>query len=129
MRRSVPNVSLGLVSVFTLASAGAAQASPPEVPTRAVPATTLRDFLRHSTLTPSTHTLEALAREGLAFDPDGPMLLPARRAAGDPMRVVGEVAVLEGDTDVVTDFGSGRYGLRYDNGRQDPMTIVERFIG
>jgi len=121
---------LGLVSLLTILvpPLDKALAAPPEVPQARLPAPTLGDFMRNSTMRPSAASLAALAREGRSYDLNAPVFMPPRAAAGDPMKVVGEVAVLEGAADVVTDFGNGQFGLRYDNGRQDPSTISARFI-
>ncbi len=127
MRRlTSPLTALAIASV-TLVPMQRAVAAPPEVPTSGVPDKTLRDFLRNSDFQPSELSRAALAREGKTFDLDGPMIMQPRFAPGE-FKVVGEVAVLEGDSDFVTDFGNGQYGLRYDNGRQDPMTVTEKFI-
>jgi hypothetical protein len=126
-------LSLSLVTLSSVAHGSPPDGARSEVPR--VPMSNLDgygpklgDLLRTSSYRPSSLVLEALAREGLGFAPDAPVIMPPKRAAGGAFKIVGDIAVLEGDSDTVTDFGGGQYGLRYDNGRQDPMVITDRFI-
>lgn len=121
-----------LLSTLPFASAHATPPAP-ERPASRLPAGVtdlprLGDLLGKSGYVPSELALQKMAAEGQSFDPAAPVIMPPMKAIGAPFRTIGEVAVLEGDTDTLTDFGSGRYGLRYDNSRQDPVTIVRRFI-
>lgn len=125
-RLKSPLSALAIASV-TLVPMQRAAATPPEVPAAGVLDKTLRDLLRNSDFQPSELSHKALAEEGKSFDLDGPVIMQPRFAAGE-FQVVGEVAVLEGDSQFVTDFGNGQFGLRYDNARQDPMTIADKFI-
>ncbi len=88
----------------------------------------LGDLLLHSDYRPSAEVKARLLREGKTFDQSAPVFMPPKRAAGMPIQTVGEVAVLIGDDETVTTFDGGKYGLSYDNTRQDPMAVTERFL-
>jgi hypothetical protein len=131
MRRLLSSLTL----LAAVASGGTALAAPEFLPTPEVPRErpvqegrpTLGDLLRNSSFKPSALSKAALESEGLSFDRDQPVLMQPIRAAGE-FTIVGDIAVFEGDDQTVSSFSNGRYGLRYDNGRQDPMTITQRFI-
>jgi hypothetical protein len=128
MRRlALPSTLATLSTLSALATSALATSPRPEVP-RSTLAPKLGDLLRTSSYRPSPLVHEALAREGLTYGEEAPVFMPPMRAVGAAFRVVGDVAILEGDAETVTDFGNGQFGLRYDNGRQDPMTITDRFI-
>lgn len=97
------------------------------------PRVTLEDILRHSNFKPSELSLEAIRAEGGEYDPDAPVDFDAVprapiAATGERVHVIDELVVFEGDTEIVTDFGNGRYGLRYDNQRQDPIRVAQRYF-
>src|SRR5689334_6349082 len=117
MRR--PALSVGLILALVAPSTLAA---PPDGRLPDAPSfdrqVLFRDVLRKSDFRPSQMAIDHAAKLGQTIDPDAPFVRNApMQAAALPIKVVGEIAVMEGDEEIVTDYGNGDYGLRYDNAR------------
>ncbi len=129
MRRLVRSVVLcvGVVAAFGLVTASVAHAAPsPEVPEAllggpaAQGAFSMEQVLIHSDFKPSA--LSLAAAENIADQVSDETVV----SESPGVHVEDEVIILEGDSEIVTDFGNGKYGLRFDNQVQNPMNVTER---
>jgi|GEM_PF-660494 len=128
-------IFLAAILGFLVPTAVAAPPLPPsasEVPSFD-PRMSLKDLLGHTTFVPSALARAGLKADGSEFDPEAPVDFDAVprapiAAVADRIKLVDEILIFEGDTEIVTDFGNNRYGLSYDNQRQDPIRIAQRYF-
>ena len=129
MRRLVGSlmVGVGAVAASGLMCASVALASPaPEVPDAwlagpaAQSAFSIEQALIHSDFKPSA--LSLAAAENIAEQISDEAVV----SESPGVYLEDDVIILEGDNQIVTSFGNGKYGLRFDNQVQNPTAVTER---